>query len=77
MKLQSGPATVPLGAAAELKLPENYHFVGPDSLDRFYQLTQNMRGGNEVGGGATGNNPSSAAPAPVASRCCRCMPSAM
>ena len=49
VKLQAGPATVPLGKAAELKLPEGYHFVGPDSLDRFYELTQNMRSGSEVG----------------------------
>ena len=49
VKLTSGPATVPLGKAAELKLPEGYHFVGKDSLDRFYELTHNMRSGNEVG----------------------------
>lgn len=49
VKLQSGPATVPLGKTAEMKLPADYHFVGKDSLDKFYQLTQNVRGGNEVG----------------------------
>ncbi|HEY1111069.1 MAG TPA: DUF2167 domain-containing protein [Opitutaceae bacterium] len=49
VKLTTGPATVPLGKVAELKLPAKYSFVGPDSLDRFYQLTQNMRSGNEVG----------------------------
>jgi uncharacterized membrane-anchored protein len=49
VKLQAGPATVPLGKVAELKLPEGYHFVGQDSLDRFYELTQNMRSGSEVG----------------------------
>ena len=49
VKLQAGPATVQLGKVAELKLPEGYHFVGKDSLDRFYELTQNMRNGNEVG----------------------------
>jgi uncharacterized membrane-anchored protein len=49
VKLQSGPTTVSLGQVAELKLPEGYHFVGPDSLDRFYELTRNMRSGNEVG----------------------------
>ncbi|MBI5691360.1 MAG: DUF2167 domain-containing protein [Verrucomicrobia bacterium] len=49
VKLLAGPATVPLGKVAELKLPADYHFVGPDSLDRFYELTQNVRGGNEVG----------------------------
>lgn len=49
VKLQAGPATVALGKVAELKLPAGYKFVGPDSLDRFYQLTQNVRSGNEVG----------------------------
>lgn len=49
IKLKSGPATVALGSAAEIKLPEGYHFIGPDSLDRFYELTQNSRAGNEVG----------------------------
>jgi len=49
VKLQAGPATVPLGKVAELKLPAGYHFVGKDSLDRFYELTQNMRSGHEVG----------------------------
>jgi len=49
VKLQPGPATVQLGKAAELKLPENYSFVGKDSLDRFYEVTQNMRNGKEVG----------------------------
>jgi uncharacterized membrane-anchored protein len=49
IKLQSGPVTVPLGQTAEIKLPAGYHFVGKDSLDRFYELTQNMRSGTEVG----------------------------
>lgn len=49
VKLKSGPATVPLGKVAEMKLPKDYQFVGPDSLDRFYELTQNSRSGNEVG----------------------------
>jgi len=49
VKLQAGPVTVPLGKAAELKLPAGYQFVGKDSLDRFYELTQNVRRGNEVG----------------------------
>ncbi len=49
VKLIAGPATVPLGKVAELKLPEGYHFVGPDSLKRFYELTQNMPNGKEVG----------------------------
>lgn len=49
VKLERGPATVALGKTAEIKLPENYAFVGEDSLDRFYELTQNVRSGNEVG----------------------------
>ena len=49
VKLQPGPATVALGNVAELKLPEGYQFVGPESLARFYQLTQKVRNGNEVG----------------------------
>ena len=49
VKLKAGPATVPLGKVAELKLPEGYQFVGQDSLDKFYELTQNTRSGNEVG----------------------------
>ncbi len=49
VKLERGPATVVLGKTAEIKLPENYAFVGEDSLDRFYELTQNVRSGNEVG----------------------------
>lgn len=49
IKIQHGPAVVPLGKAAELKLPADYQFIGPDSLDRFYELTQNVRSGKEVG----------------------------
>ena len=49
VKLQAGPATVPLGKTAELKLPADHHFVVKESLDRFYELTQNVRSGNEVG----------------------------
>lgn len=49
IKLVNGPATVPLGTTAEIKLPEGYAFIGPESLDRFFELTQNSRSGNEVG----------------------------
>jgi uncharacterized membrane-anchored protein len=49
VKLVAGPKTVALGKVAELKLPDGFHFVGPESLDRFYELTQNVRGGQEVG----------------------------
>ncbi len=49
VKVQMGPTKVQLGKSAELKLPEKYAFIGPDSMDKFYQLTQNMRNGKEVG----------------------------
>ena len=49
VKLTSGPAKVALGKLAEYDLPAGQHFVGEDSLDLFYKLTKNMRGGNEVG----------------------------
>jgi uncharacterized membrane-anchored protein len=49
VKLVQGPKTVALGKTAEIKLPEGYHFVGPDSLDRFFELTRNTRSGKEVG----------------------------
>jgi len=49
VKLTHGPATVKLGTVAELKLPDGYAFVGPDSLDKFFELTRNLRGGKEVG----------------------------
>ncbi len=47
--LTVGPATAPLGNVAEVELPENFHFVGADGLELFYDITQNMMGGNEVG----------------------------
>lgn len=49
VKLTSGPAKVTLGKIAEYDLPAGQHFVGADSLDLFFKLTKNMRGGNEVG----------------------------
>ncbi len=49
IKLVNGPTTVPLGKVAEIKLPEGYAFIGPESLDRFFELTRNSRSGNEVG----------------------------
>jgi uncharacterized membrane-anchored protein len=47
--LQHGPSIAKLGNVAELKLPEGYAFVGPDSLDKFFELTRNFRNGKEVG----------------------------
>lgn len=49
VKLVSGPTTVPLGKVAELALPAGYAFVGAEGLDKFYELTRNVRSGNEVG----------------------------
>ena len=49
VKLTAGPAKVALGKVAEYDLPAGQHFVGTDSLDLFFKLTKNMRGGSEVG----------------------------
>jgi uncharacterized membrane-anchored protein len=49
VKTTAGPAKVKLGKTAEFQLAEGQYFVGSDSLDRFYELTQNNRSGNEVG----------------------------
>jgi uncharacterized membrane-anchored protein len=49
VKLTAGPAKVALGNVAEYDLPAGQHFVGAESLDLFFKLTKNMRGGNEVG----------------------------
>jgi len=49
LNLTNGPATVKLGKIAEVKLPEGFAFVGPDSLDKFFALTHNERNGKEVG----------------------------
>lgn len=49
VKLVAGPKTVALGNVAELKLPDGSHFVGPDSIKRYYELTQNQPSGKEVG----------------------------
>ena len=44
-----GPTTAQLGDIASIELPAGYHFVGGESLKQFYDLTQNMMGGNELG----------------------------
>jgi uncharacterized membrane-anchored protein len=49
VKLIHGPATVKLGSGAEIKVPQDFAFVGPDSLDKFFELTKDIRGGSEVG----------------------------
>jgi uncharacterized membrane-anchored protein len=49
INLTHGPAVVKLGTVAEIKLPEGFAFVGPDSLDQYYALNQNTRSGDELG----------------------------
>ncbi len=49
IRLTHGPAVVKLGDVAEVSLPAGFAFVGPDSLDKFYAMTQNTRNGKEVG----------------------------
>jgi uncharacterized membrane-anchored protein len=49
VKIVTGPATVKLGKVAELRLPQDYVFIGPDSIARFYELTKNVPNGKEVG----------------------------
>src|SRR5882757_3935786 len=49
VKLTYGPATAKLGSGAEIKVPKDFAFVGPDSLDKFFELTKDIRGGSEVG----------------------------
>lgn len=45
----TGPIQAKLGTVAQLDLPAGYHFIGTDSLERFYELTENIYAGNEVG----------------------------
>lgn len=47
--LLKGPAKYKLGAMAELTLPAGYHAVEANSLKRYYQLTENIYDGNELG----------------------------
>ncbi len=49
VRLVRGPATVPLGRTAELKVPEGCGFVGEAGLQKFYELTKNDLTGGEVG----------------------------
>lgn len=49
VKTTKGPATVKVGKVAELKLAAGYAYVGQDSIERFYELTHNMRNGKEAG----------------------------
>ena len=49
IKLTHGPATVKLGTVGEIKLPDGFAFVGPDSLDKYYAMIQNNRSGKELG----------------------------
>lgn len=49
IKLTPGPATYKLGSVAEMKLPAGYHGVEAGSLKDYYELTQNVFGGDEAG----------------------------
>ncbi len=49
VNLQRGPLLAKLGNVAEINIPEGFVFIGPDSLDRFFELTRNFRGGTELG----------------------------
>jgi len=44
-----GPAQVSLGSMAEIDLPVGAVFIGGESLERYFEITQNMYAGNEVG----------------------------
>lgn len=44
-----GPAKYKLGSMAEITLPAGYHAVEANSMKRYYQLTENIYDGNEVG----------------------------
>lgn len=49
VKLIKGPATYRLGSIAELRLPEGFRAVEADSLELYYQLTQNLYDSNDLG----------------------------
>jgi uncharacterized membrane-anchored protein len=49
ISITTGPATIALGSIAELQLPADHHSIDRKSLKRFYELTQNVYGGDEVG----------------------------
>ena len=49
LEITSGPATVALGTVAELDLPADHHSVDAGSIERFYELTENVYSGNEAG----------------------------
>ena len=49
IKTISGPATYPLGKVAELRLSAGMIAVEAGSIEKYYELTQNIHGGDEVG----------------------------
>ncbi|MCC5022796.1 MAG: DUF2167 domain-containing protein [Candidatus Synoicihabitans palmerolidicus] len=49
VNITTGPATVSMGDIGEMDLPAGFHFIGTGSIERFYELTQNMVRSNEVG----------------------------
>jgi uncharacterized membrane-anchored protein len=49
VKLIQGPANYRLGSVAELRLPEGYRAVEAGSLERYYELTQNLYDSDDLG----------------------------
>lgn len=49
VKTRSGPMTYALGKVAEIKLPAGVTAVEAGSIEKYYELTQNIHGGDEVG----------------------------
>ena len=49
VKMVTGPVSYRLGNVAELKIPAGFHGVEAGSLEKYYELTQNIHDGNEVG----------------------------
>jgi uncharacterized membrane-anchored protein len=49
VKTVAGPTTYRLGTVAELKLPAGYHAVEPGSIERYYELTQNLYSESDIG----------------------------
>lgn len=49
VKMVAGPATYRLGEVAEIEIPAGFNAVEPGSMKKYYELTQNIYGGNELG----------------------------
>lgn len=46
---KDGPLTANLGTVAEIKVPENYGFIGKENIRKFNDLTKNLTSPNELG----------------------------